>query len=344
MIRIGIDLSPLNNQSKFRGIGKYTERLVNSLRKNPEVFLVDYPREKDIDIIHYPYFDFFFLTLPIFKPKRTIVTVHDCIPLAFPDKYPPGVKGRAKFLVQKTSLKSAAAVITDSESSKKDIVKFLNYPAGKIHVVYLAADSSFGLVKNEEDKEKTRKKYKLPKKFILYAGDVNYNKNLLSLIKAFNKIKEKADLVFVGKSFENKNLKEVKEILSLIKEYKLENKVHFTGYVPDEDLKMVYNLASVYCLISFYEGFGLGVLEAMSCGTPVVTSNLSSLPEAAGEAALKVNPYSISEIANALNTLLENEKIRKEYIDKGFKRAGRFSWDRVARETVAVYKKTISNK
>lgn len=342
MIRVGIDLTPLNNQSKYRGIGKYTQRLIASLRGVKDIELASLPSEADL--VHYPFFDFFFLTLPLIKPKKTVVTIHDCIPLAFPDQYPPGVKGKAKFLIQKQSLKKVNAVITDSESSKKDIVKYLNFPAEKIHVVYLAADPSFGLVEDKKEKDKIKEKYKLPDKFVLYVGDVNYNKNLPSLIKAFSQVRDKADLVLVGKSFENKNLNEVKEILSLIKELGLEGKVHFTGYATDADLKVIYNLASVYCLVSLYEGFGLGVLEAMSCGVPVITSNISSLPEAAGEAALQVNPYSINEITQALKKLLENEKTRKEYIQKGLKRAGLFSWDNTALETVKVYKRIVDHK
>ncbi|MBU2577823.1 glycosyltransferase family 4 protein [Patescibacteria group bacterium] len=339
MIRVGIDLSPLDDQSKYRGIGKYTERLVGALKKVSDIELIDYSKEKNVDLIHYPFFDFFFLTLPLFKPKKTVVTIHDCIPLAFPDQYPPGVKGRSKFLIQRTSLTNASAVITDSENSKNDIVKYLNYPTEKIHVVYLAADSSFGVVKNVKEKNEIRKKYKLPKKFVLYVGDVNYNKNLPSLIKAFSQVRDKADLVLVGKSFENKNLNEVKEILSLIKELGLEEKVHFTGYVADADLKVIYNLASVYCLVSLYEGFGLGVLEAMSCGCPVVTSNLSSLPEAVGDSALLIDPYSIDEISKAIKKFLDSKKEREEYTKKGIKRAGLFSWRKVAEETAEVYKK-----
>lgn len=342
MIRVGIDLTPLNNQSKYRGIGKYTQRLIASLRGVKDIELASLPSEADL--VHYPFFDFFFLTLPLIKPKKTVVTIHDCIPLAFPDQYPPGVKGKAKFLIQKQSLKKVNAVITDSESSKKDIVKYLNFPAEKIHVVYLAADPSFGLVEDKKEKDKIKEKYKLPDKFVLYAGDVNYNKNLTSLIKAYSQVRDKADLVLVGKSFENKNLREVEEILLLIKELGLEGKVHFTGYATDADLKVIYNLASVYCLVSLYEGFGLGVLEAMSCGVPVITSNISSLPEAAGEAALQVNPYSINEITQALKKLLENEKTRKEYIQKGLKRAGLFSWDNTALETVKVYKRIVDHK
>ncbi|RJR24495.1 glycosyltransferase family 1 protein [Candidatus Microgenomates bacterium] len=339
MIRVGIDLTPLNNQSKYRGIGKYTQRLIASLRSVKDIELTSLPNEADI--VHYPFFDFFFLTLPFVKPKKTVVTIHDCIPLAFPDQYPPGIKGRAKFLIQKQSLKGVEAVITDSESSKKDIVKYLDYPAEKIWVVYLAADPCFGIVEDKKEKDKIKEKYMLPDKFVLYVGDVNYNKNLSNLIKAYSQVKDKADLVFVGKSFENKTLKEVKEILFLIKELNLEKKVHFPGYIPDSDLKVVYNLASVYCLISLYEGFGLGVLEAMSCGCPVVASKLSSLPEAAGDAALLVDPYSKDEIGKAIGKLLGSKKEREEYAKKGVKRAGLFSWEKVAEETAEVYKKVV---
>jgi len=293
-------------------------------------------------LVHYPYFDFFFFTLPLVKSKKTLVTLHDCTPLVFPENYPVGFEGRINFFLQKMSLKSVKAVLTDSENSKKDIIKYLAVPPEEIYVIYLAADPIYQKLNTNDLKQKTKLKYNLPEKFLLYVGDVNYNKNLLGLIKAFNLVKEgELNLVLVGRAFENRELSEVKILFSSIKDLNLGRKVRFLGFVPDEDLVSVYNLASVYCQPSFYEGFGLQILEAMACGCPVVTSNISSLPEIAGDAAVLVNPNSVAEIARGIKKLLEEKNFRDEKIQAGFSQAKKFSWDKTAEETIKVYEKLL---
>lgn len=346
MIKVGIEISSLNGSSRFRGIGMYSSRLITALEHSEGVGVVQTAagdKLDNIDILHYPYFDFFFLTLPLVKKVKTVVTIHDCIPLVFPDQYPTGINGKIKFAIQKYSLKNVDAILTDSESSKKDIVRFLTVPENKIHVVYLAADPIFKKLPDNSEKLKiVSKKYKLPSEYLLYVGDVNYNKNLIRLIEAFSKVDdENLHLVIVGKSFENKTLKETKQILNMIEALNISKRVHLTGFIPNEDLLVIYNLAKVYCMPSLYEGFGLQILEAMACGVPVVTSNVSSTSEISGKAALLVNPLNTDEISAAINKLTTDKIFRDKMIKLGSDQVNNFSWNKTAQETINVYRKVL---
>ena len=296
-----------------------------------------------VDLIHFPYFDLFFHTLPIIKKKKTVVTIHDCIPLIFPKYYPSGIKGNFSFLLQKIALGSVNMVLTDSDSSKKDIKTMLNCPESKIKTVYLAPDEKYQkLIIGNEIKEELSKKFGLQGDFILYAGDANYNKNIESLIKAFARIDKKYQLVLVGKAWENNQLPEVQKAKEIVKNESLDDRVRFVGFLDDRELVQLYNLAKVYCQPSFYEGFGLQILEAMACGCPVVTSNLSSMPEVAGAAAVLVNPYRIEDIAEGINRLITDESFRKDKINLGYTQTKKFSWVKTAEETIKYYEKVVS--
>jgi len=339
MIKVAVDTSSLNKASQYRGIGRYAVGLVESLKKTRQVGLVF----DKADLIHYPFFDFFFLTLPLIKKTKTIVTIHDCIPLIFPEYYPRGIKGSIKLLIQKISLKNVSAVITDSEASKKDIIKFLSVPEKKIFRTYLAADRSYKQSKpSEEEKKKLLNKYHLNKNFMMYAGDINYNKNLDGIIKAFAQSKVDLDLVLIGKAFENPAQSEFKQLFSLIKKLKIQNEVKILGYVPDQELAVFYNLAVFYCQPSLYEGFGLQILEAMACGCPVLSSNVSSIPEVAGEAALLVNPNEINQITQGMERLALDQDFRNKLIKLGLAQAEKFSWDKTAQETIKIYEKVLA--
>ena len=347
-MKVAIDVSPLKSVHRFRGIGSYTENLTKALqslgKSDLEVELVEKGKAlRDCDLIHYPYFDLFLMTLPLISKRKTVVTIHDTTPLVFPKHYPSGIKGRFKLEAQKLALKTINGVITDSKNSKKDIIKYLGYPEKKIYVIYLAAADIFRPAKEEKSLEKIRKKYQLPRKFVLYVGDVNYNKNVLGLIKACKSIK--IPLVIVGKQAVQKEFDkthiENQPLVQLIKLYGKDPGVLRLGFVPNEDLAIIYNLATVYCQPSFYEGFGLPVLEAMACGTPVVTSKKSSLPEIAGEAAILVDPYDINDIANGLTAAMENGSLREDLIRKGPEQAKKFSWEKTANETYKIYQRIV---
>jgi glycosyltransferase involved in cell wall biosynthesis len=352
MIKVAIDISPLESSHQFRGIGSYTKRLVAALEKVDEknkYILINQQSaviNQQFDLIHYPYFDLFWLTLPFKKPKPTVVTVHDLIPLVFPDKFPKGIKGWLKYQIQRQSLRRAEAIITDSENSKRDIMKFIGFPQEKIYVVYLAAAEAFKPIKSTARLEQIKKKYYLPPSFVLYVGDVNYNKNILGLVKACKKIK--IPLVIVGKEAVQEDFDqfhaENQPLVQLIELYGKDNDVLRLGFVSEEDLTAIYNLAMVYCQPSFYEGFGLPVLEAMACGTPVVAAKTASLPEICGEAALMVDPKKTDEISLGIKRIIDDKMLRERLVKRGLTQVKKFSWEKTARETIKVYERIGQSK
>ena len=362
-IRVAIDISPLKSGHRFRGIGFYTKNLIDALQeliKNNKKYarwrinLIEDREEKieSFDLVHYPYFDPFFPTLPRRRRVPLIVTVHDLTPLKFPHYYPPGIRGKIHWFGQKSRLKRVDAIITDSQSSKKDIIKVVGYPEERIYVIYLAPALSFKkLEKNNlshrlmELKSKVKQKYHLPETFVLYVGDVNWNKNVPGLVKTCEKIG--VPLIIVGKQAVSKNFNqrhiENRDLVWLQKRAKKSKFVSLLGFVPAEELIAIYSLAAVYCQPSFYEGFGLPVLEAMAYGAPVVCSNQGSLPEVGGVAAIYFNPYQKGEMQEKLAKVLNDKKLRSQLIRAGKKRARKFSWQKTAQQTMVVYRKVLSS-
>ena len=305
MSKVKLISTPLHDGNSTRGVGEYTRRLMS---------MIQY-QDKDFDIVHYPFFDLFKHTLPIFKKSKTVVTIHDVIPLEYPEIYKPGIKGRLNLFLQGLALQNVDAVITDSHASINAIHKHLGVPHEKLKLVYLAAGKEFV-------KRKISKKYDLPKQFVLYIGDVNWNKNISGLIEACKKIN--LPLVIIGrqaKEIENMDLNHPE--LSHLKSLDLD-------YLSDEEKIDILNLASVYCQPSFAEGFGIPVLEAMACGTQVAVSNTHSLPEIAGEAAEYFDPHDTSQMAEAIKKSLVN---KFDVITQSKK----FTWEKTALETIKVY-------
>lgn len=329
---------------KFRGTGTYGEELFKALKKGDAVDIskVDYDNDlSGFDVVHYPYFDPFFLTLPVVKTKPTIVTVHDLIPFKFPEYFPRGIKGEIKWFIQKLSLGGAKAIITDSLASQKDIAKFTGIDKEKISVIYLGVRSEFKVLKSTDTLQKVREKYKLPEKFLLHVGDVNYNKNIPGIIKAFSKVSQKYSdifLVLIGNGFVG-NSSQLQELMDLISQLGLTDKIRRLGFIDLSDLVGVYNLAQVYLQPSFAEGFGLPVLEAMACGVPTVTSNTSSLPEIVGNAVIQVDPKNIQEIVSGISNILSSDSLKKELIKKAFSQVKLFTWEKCAKETINIYQK-----
>jgi glycosyltransferase involved in cell wall biosynthesis len=347
-LRVAIDVSPLETGHKVRGVGFYLTHLksalLNYFPQNNYVFFERGEKlERDIQAVHFPYFEPFFLALPIYKKFKTVVTVHDLTPIVFPQAFPRGIKGEIKWQMQKFSLKRADAVITDSESSKKDIQKYAGVKENKIHVVYLAAGEGFRKLEAGSWKLEIEKRYGLPEKFALYVGDVTWNKNLPRLIDAAKKIQ--IPLVMVGKSLVsedydktnpwNADLNRVNELT------KNDSNILKLGFVSDEELVQLYNLATVFVMPSLYEGFGLPILEAMACGCPVVTSKEGSIPEVAGAAAFYVDAYDVANIADGLNKMMANEEFRREHIRKGLENVKKFSWKNTASDTTKIYERVI---
>lgn len=351
-MNIAIDIAPLKSghylQHRVRGTGFYLQNLQASLRKYyPGNKYIDFNRGdllgRKIDVVHYPYFEPFFLSLPVFNKYKTAVTVHDLIPFVFPEEFPSGLKGKIKWQIQKFALRNARRIITDSASSKRDIVKFTGISRDKISVVYLAASDIFKPKTNILLQRRIRAKYKLPEEFVLYVGDVTWNKNLPRLIAAVKKAK--ISMVMVGGALvsENTNLnnpwnKDLVQVRKLIEE---DRGITALGFIPKEDLVLLYNMAAVLAIPSLYEGFGLPILEAMSCGCPVATSKAGSIPEVAGDAAFYVDPYDISSIANGIKKIFFDRELQKELSTKGFNQAKKFSWKKTAEGTVKVYESVV---
>ncbi|OGK30459.1 hypothetical protein A3F29_00450 [Candidatus Roizmanbacteria bacterium RIFCSPHIGHO2_12_FULL_33_9] len=358
-MKIGIYVSPVENPSllshRVRGTGFYIENLKRSLLKydkgNEYVFFTQHRDgagftrgqnlPKNLDLVHYPYFEPFFLTLPIFSKSKYVVTVHDLIPLVFPEKFPPGIKGSIKWNIQKLSLKRAERIITDSNSSKNDIAEHIGISEDKIEVIYLAAGEEFRKLKIKNLKLKI--KYGLPDRFLLYIGDVTWNKNLPNLITAVEDLN--AALVMVGKALVSedfdKNNPWNQDLVKVHKIVKNSKNILLLGFIENKDLVDLYNLATAFVMPSFHEGFGLPILEAMSCGCPVITSRGGSIPEVAGEAAFYVDPYDINDIKKGIKEVLSDEKFRKKMSEKGLMQSKKFSWKRATEETVKVYEKVM---
>ncbi len=345
-MKIAIDVSPLSSGHAIRGVGFYLKNLLKALRKyHPEHEYSEFTHSlsavSNADVVHYPYFDPFFLTLPFFTSKKIVVTVHDLTPLILPGDFPVGVKGKIAWEIQKYALKRAQRIITDSQVSKRDIERLTGISSGTIDSVYLAAGEQF-IVLPENKVSSVRKKYHVPDVFALYVGDGTANKNLPRLVKAMSK--ENIHLVMVGKSLVDESVdlsnvwtKDIQDVRSLAKANPQE--ISLLGFISDDDLVGLYNAASVFVMPSLYEGFGLPILEAFSCGCPVVTSEKGSLQEIAGGAAHIIDPYDIESIANGAKKVLQDKKYAHQLREAGLRRSKDFSWEKTAQETVASYEK-----
>jgi glycosyltransferase involved in cell wall biosynthesis len=290
----------------------------------------------DLDIIHNPDNSSLFINL---KNKK-IVTIYDIMAFKFPKVSDPVTRFRYRILLYKT-LKSSDKIITISNHTKLDLMNYFKIPEDKIKVIYLAANQTYKKLGKNEINE-ILKKYDLNNPFILYVGGLAPNKNIERLLESYNIIKNKEisqKLILTGVKRHNST-----SALKTIKKLNLQNDVIFTGYVPDEDLPGLYNAADLFVYPSLYEGFGLPPLEAMQCGTPVITSNTSSLPEVVGDAGIMINPYDVDELANKMYEVLTNEDLGNELSKQGIERAKLFSWKKCAEEHLKVYKEVYNMK
>lgn len=350
-MHIAIDVSPLESGHKTRGTGIYTRELVNGFKKfgGKHTFEFIHHGQKvseKADLIHYPYFDPFFLTLPLRISKPFVVTVHDLIPLVFPDKFPPGLRGTVKWKIQKESLKKSRRIITDSESSKRDIHIIVGIKEEKIDVVPLAQSNLFHPVKVLSQLQDVKKKYNLPDKYVLYVGDVNWNKNVTGLLEAYSLFIHKnpslhIPLVLVGGSFHNEALKEVVAINTLIRVLNISDSVRKLGFIPDNELGYIYSQATCVIQPSYYEGFGFPVLEAMASGCPVITSESSSLAEIAGP-SVRVQPENMEQIAVEILRMARLSQIKRaKLVKEGLAWTANFTWQKVIAGTISVYEKAL---
>jgi glycosyltransferase involved in cell wall biosynthesis len=288
-------------------------------------------RRERVDLFHAPHY-----VLPPLVPCRSVVTIHDCIHLMFPQYLPNRFALSYARASIATASRRATRVLTVSESSKRDILRFVDLPPEKIDVIYNAHDERFSVEPREEDVIRVRERYQLHDEFVLYAGNVKPHKNLERLIEAFHLVRNRGldhlKLVMIGDE-----ISKYAALRRAVHQHQLHKYVRFLGYLPEETLAVMYRLAGVFVFPSLYEGFGLPPLEAMASGTPVVTSNVSSLPEVAGDAAVLVDPYDPAAIADGIYRVLSDVELRRELRRKGLSRANQFSWEESVRRVRAIY-------
>jgi glycosyltransferase involved in cell wall biosynthesis len=287
------------------------------------------------DLFHSPYF-----VAPLLTPQPAILTVHDLIFERYP-AYLPQLRPYYRLLM-KTGMRRACRVIAVSQSTARDLQQFYSVPSSKISVIAEAADPALKPIAEGARLSQLRQCYGLTRPFILSVGARRPHKNLGCLIRAYARLASDIyhDLVFVGPAdhrFPDEACQAAQCLL-------LTDRVHFLGWVPEEDLAGLYTLADVVVVPSLIEGFGLPVLEAMACGAPVLVNNAASLPEVAGDAALLVNAADEDALAQGLRRLLTEAGLRQSLSAAGLRRAAEFTWQLAARDVLAVYKEIESQR
>ena len=295
-------------------------------------------RRERPDVYHAPHY-----VLPAGVRCPSVVTIHDCIHLMFPQYLP----NRLAYAYARAQMWAAArrsdCILTVSEASKRDILHLFNVSPEKIVVVYNAIDTHFSVTPSDDAVTRVRERYQLDHRFVLYVGNIKPHKNLVRLIEAFDELRrgelEDLKLLIIGDQ-----ISRLPALRRAVHRHKLHKHVRFLGYLADDQLAILYRLASVFAFPSLYEGFGLPPLEAMASGTPVVTSNVSSLPEVVGDAAVLVNPYDVDAIVDGLRRVLTNPALAAEMGQKGIARAREFSWERSVAKTWGVYQQIAGSR
>jgi len=283
-------------------------------------------RRLGADLYHSPYY-----LMPYRPGMPTVLTMYDLIPLLFPQH----VSSTARLLFRwmtALALHAASQVIVISQATRRDLLTSYHLPPQKVTTIPLAADSAFH-PQPAAEVERVRRKYGFPENYLLYLGINKPHKNLVRLIEAWSLVIGRWSLVIAGREDPRYPQARLKAA-----ELGLQDRVIFLGEVLEADLPALYSGATLFVFPSLYEGFGLPVLEAMACGTPVVCSNTSSLPEIVGEAALTFDPLDVTEIAAKIEEVLHNEALREEMREKGLRQAAKFSWERTAKETLRIYR------
>lgn len=277
------------------------------------------------------------LPLNIHKQDRTrsIVTIHDLIFLKFPEYYKPIDRWIYNFKFRRACI-NADRIIAVSECTKRDIISCYGIAEDKIDVVYQGCDELFANVAPEEKKSEVRRKYGLPEKYILYLGSIEERKNLLQLAKALNHLKSDISVVAVGKRTPYAKL-----VDDYVQQNNLSDRFMMIHNAPFADLPSLYQMSSVFVYTSFYEGFGIPILEALNSGVPVIAATGSCLEEAGGEGTIYVSPTDEKELAARLDEVLNDEALRSTMIEKGKEYASRFTMDKLVGSLLGVYGKVL---
>jgi len=368
-LRIGIDYTAAVHQRA--GIGRYARGLVRALaqldRENEYLLLVaGRPKEEatfppnfkpwylplsphwatilwqrlrvplpadlftgPLDLFHSPDY-----VLPPLRRGKRLLTIHDLSFLRYPEGADPRLRW---YLIQAVprSIAQADLVLADSQNTKSDLIELLGVEAGKVEVLYPGVEGRFRPL-DEESLAPVKARYSLDFPFILTVGTLEPRKNHVGLLQAYSLLKGRYPhrlVIAGGKGWLYEG------IFQEVKRLSIEERVFFLGYVPEEDLPALYNLADLFVFPSLYEGFGLPPLEAMACGTPVVVSALSSLPEVVGDGALLVPPQEVEVLAGAMEKALSDPSLREELRSKGLEQAKRFTWSEAAKRLLAIYKR-----
>jgi glycosyltransferase involved in cell wall biosynthesis len=295
-------------------------------------FALFYPmesRRRSFDVFHSQF------SVPPLLRGRRVLTIYDLSFERFPEFFQPRFRVQMKLMVR-WSCKRADQIITISESSKRDLVEIYKIDPERITVTYPGPAENCKPMDAEQARNRLREAYGIEQPFILYVGNLEPRKNLPRLLEAFAQLRQKEliahKLIIVGQKawlYDG--------IFETIRKHSLEGEVVLTGYIPGDDLPVFYTAAALTVYPSLYEGFGLPVVEAMACGSPVITSLGSSLEEIAKDAAVLVDPYSVSSIAAAIETVANSSELQRELREAGLARAACFSYRKMAEQTRSVY-------
>jgi glycosyltransferase involved in cell wall biosynthesis len=303
-----------------------------------------YLRGLSPDLVHIP-----LNQVPLTMIRPYVVTIHDMASLLFGEERSNLRMQLHRFRFRR-GLERARRVIAVSEATKRDVENMFAIPAERICRVYNAPDPGFlssGAPSGSEEQLRILERYQIDYPFLLYAGNIRRHKNIPRLIEAFAVVRDKLTshpkykdlrLVIIGDT-----ISQYPAVRQAVIKSRVEQTVRFLGFVPFDTLRCFYEYASGFVFPSRYEGFGLPPLEAMACGTPVVTSNVSSLPEVVGDAAVLVNPENVFDIARGISDVLLDEALREKLIRRGREQAARFSWERTAREVLEIYREAAES-
>ena len=293
-------------------------------------------REMKIDLLHSPHY-----TIPLTSPVPVVVTFHDMTFFIYPEKHTLAKRYFFPWMMRHSS-KKAEKIITVSESTRDDAIRYLKTPPDKIVAIHLGYQDIFHPITDQVLLDNVRQQYKLPDQFIFYAGAFEPRKNIPLLLSVYERlVQQQPDLSLVltgGTGWDNK------ETLALMNSMHSKDKVIRLGHVPYADLPSIYNLAEIFVYPSLYEGFGLPPLEGMACGTPVITTNISSMPEVVGDAGVLVPPNDEAALLQAIQQVLDDPVLRQRLQIAGPKRAANFTWKRTAQKTLTIYEEVLSSQ
>jgi len=296
-----------------------------SLRE--QLFIPRLLKKDQIELFHSPHY-----VIPVWKICPTIVTIHDLIHLLFPENLPFKGAYLYAWVMLKNAVYKSDRVITVSENSKHDIVEHLRIPEDKIVVIPNGVNKAFHPVEDKEKIDEVKKRYSTGERFLLFVGNLKPHKNIERLLRAIKLIRNRnLRLVIVGGGKITPPLKEI------ITQGDLLARVSFLPYLDEETLNLLYNASEALVFPSLYEGFGLPPLEAMACGTPVIASLVSSIPEILGNAAWYVEPRNIESIAQGIEKVVSDSKLKEHLKKLGRERASLYTWENTARRTLELY-------